>query len=82
MDVVALARTFTKDAMERLVSIVTDDGAPPAAQVRAAEVLLDRGWGSAPATILLHGDIVQRKIIELVDARAIPSSTPPQLEGE
>jgi Family of unknown function (DUF5681) len=41
----ALAREFTDISIRRLASIVQDKGASPAAQVQAAQALLDRGWG-------------------------------------
>ena len=40
-----LARRYTKEAVATLVDIMQNPKAPPAAKVRAAEVLLDRGWG-------------------------------------
>ena len=43
--VIELARTYTPDAINRLATIVSDDEAPPAAQVAASIALLERGWG-------------------------------------
>ena len=45
MEVVELAREHTPAAIVRLAKIVQNDDAPPAAQVAAATVLLERGWG-------------------------------------
>ena len=46
-DVRGLARTYTADAVAALVRIVRDPKAPQAAQVAAAQAILDRGWGKA-----------------------------------
>jgi len=58
LDVVELARQATRPAIERLAQIVDDPEAPPAAVVRAAEVLLNRGWGTAPQEIKVKGEMV------------------------
>lgn len=40
-----LAREHTEEAIAALVSVMGDDGSPPAAIVSAASAILDRGWG-------------------------------------
>lgn len=50
-----LAREHTVAAVETLVRIMTDDEAPPAAQVQAASNILDRGWGKASQAVELTG---------------------------
>ena len=54
-EVVELARKHTVEAIQALVDIVTDPGEKGAARVRAAEVILDRGWGKATAPIEVSG---------------------------
>lgn len=49
----AIAREYTKDAVEVLVDIMGDTGMPPSARVKAATEILDRGWGKAPVNIKL-----------------------------
>lgn len=49
--VVALARQHTEEAIRNLAEIMGDPGQKGAARVKAAEVLLDRGWGKAPQTV-------------------------------
>jgi len=39
------ARTYTQAALDTLVEIMGDDGAPAAARISAASILLDRGHG-------------------------------------
>lgn len=41
-----LARQHTEEAIETLVAIMRDEGAPPRARSAAAEALLNRGWGA------------------------------------
>jgi hypothetical protein len=42
-----LARAHTEEAVQTLVSVMRSAKSPPAARIRAAELLLDRGWGKA-----------------------------------
>src|SRR4029450_4330574 len=46
-----LAREHTGEAIETLVSIMTNHKAAPAARVSAANALLDRGYGKPPQHI-------------------------------
>jgi hypothetical protein len=47
-EVQELARQHTTDAVETLVSIMTNPKSAPAARVSAANALLDRGYGKPP----------------------------------
>ena len=47
-DVKAAAREHTRDALDTLMTVMSDAKAPPAARVAAAIAVLDRGWGSLP----------------------------------
>jgi hypothetical protein len=47
-EVQELARQHTTDAVQTLVSIMTDPKSAPAARVSAANSLLDRGYGKPP----------------------------------
>jgi hypothetical protein len=67
LEVIALAREQTTNAIKRLVQIMNDEAAPAGARVRAAEVILERGWGRPSQDVRLHGDVVhhvKRIIIE------------------
>ncbi|MFD0936632.1 hypothetical protein [Methylobacterium trifolii] len=44
-DVKALARGYTREAIETLAAVMQNDNAPAAARVTAASTLLDRAWG-------------------------------------
>ena len=50
-EVKELARKYTGEAIETLVSIMTSPKAAPAARVSAANSLLDRGYGKPPQHI-------------------------------
>lgn len=56
-EVQALAREYTKDAVNALVSICKGAKNPPAARVSAASALLDRGYGKPSQTTKLEGDV-------------------------
>lgn len=45
VDVIAIARAYTTDAMKVLVEVMQDQDASAATRVAAAEALLARGWG-------------------------------------
>lgn len=68
VDIKSLARSHTATCIKVLANIVTAPKAQPGARVAAAGILLDRGWGKAPATLTGAdgGDIrvVIRQIIE------------------
>jgi hypothetical protein len=67
-EVVSLARTHTEDAIKALADIV-NRSKNPAARARAAEVLLNRGWGMAPQFQHVSTDGEGLKIrVEYVDA--------------
>ena len=50
-EVKQLAREHTADAIQTLVSIMSDSKSPPAARVSAANTLLDRAYGKPPQHI-------------------------------
>lgn len=66
-----LAREHTEDAVETLVSVMTDKDAPHPARVSAASAILDRGWGK-PSQELDVGERlggILEEILERVDGR-------------
>jgi hypothetical protein len=54
-EVKELARAHTGEAIETLVSIMTNPKSAPAARVSAANALLDRGYGRPPQHITGEG---------------------------
>ena len=52
--VVDLARKRTVRALKTLTEIMEDATADAGARVKAASVLLDRGWGKAPQTLNIN----------------------------
>lgn len=55
-------------ALSVLIAIATDDDKPPAARVKAAETLLDRGWGKPRQSVEVSGDADQPLVtrVELI----------------
>jgi hypothetical protein len=43
----SLARSFSESAVRTLAGIMTEEGCSAKDRIRAAEILLDRGWGKA-----------------------------------
>lgn len=74
-DVRAEARKHTGTAIRVLTGIASNDEAPPAARVTAAQALLDRGWGKATQPISgdaenpLKIEIIERVIIDKAEDR-------------
>jgi hypothetical protein len=65
MDVVALCRAVTAEAVQKQIEIMrieTDDPSMIAVQARVMDSLLNRGWGIAPQTVVLQGDTTIRII--------------------
>src|SRR2546423_4516664 len=54
-EVKELARAHTGEAIQTLVSIMTNPKSAPAARVSAANALLDRGYGKPPQHITTEG---------------------------
>ena len=76
-----LARAHTEEALGTLVAIMRNGKSPAAARLRAAELLLDRGWGKAEtkAEIGAPGEFdhltpeeVEAQLIEELVAGGIP----------
>ncbi len=59
-----LARENTVEAMETLIAICNDKKVSPNARVAAANAILDRGWGKAPATVNVNGP---RRAVDMSD---------------
>ena len=55
VEVRALARAHTNEAVQELRSIMRSADEPASARVAAANSLLDRGWGRAPLAITGEG---------------------------
>ncbi len=70
-DLKALARSHTESALKVLTGVMTNDEAPHAARVAAANSLLDRGWGKPHQAIEISGEVSSK----VVRAPAISSNT-------
>jgi Family of unknown function (DUF5681) len=62
-EVKELAREHTAEAIQTLVSIMSDPKSAPAARVSAANALLDRGYGKPPQHIT--GDVAASYVARL-----------------
>jgi hypothetical protein len=62
-EVMALARTYTKEAVETLAAIMRNEKSPPAARVAAANGLLDRGYGRPPQALEHSGNGVVLQVL-------------------
>lgn len=66
VEVIALARALTPAAIERLAQIIQRGN--DQAAVAAIKVAMDRGWGLAPATVKVEGEVVHHvKRIQIED---------------
>ena len=50
-EIIKLARQHTRAAISTLIEVMANKEAPPSARVKAAEVILDRGYGRAPLNV-------------------------------
>lgn len=69
-EVVALAREKSAAAIATLAEIMTNTELRESARVKAAEVLLDRGYGKAPQTVNINTDAMSDEEL-FSEARAI-----------
>lgn len=64
-DVVEIARGHAADMIATLASVAVDATQPAAARVRAAEALLDRGYGRPP--VMVQAAVLQRREVVITD---------------
>lgn len=50
---VALARNYSRKAIDTMSRIMEDESTPPAVRIRAAEILLERGYGKAAQAVVV-----------------------------
>src|SRR6476620_4079056 len=62
-EVKELAREHTAQAIQTLVSIMTNPKSAPAARVSAANALLDRSYGKPPQHHHITGDVVRLSVV-------------------
>ena len=72
--VASLARECTDKAVKLLVDVVNDTTQKMADRIRAAETLLDRGWGKAPQEIKLGNADDESKGLNLIVTIVDPKS--------
>lgn len=82
--VASLARKWTEESVNVLVSVATGQMADvkPSDRIRAAEILLDRGWGKAKETVQLELTTSNVKSLTRDQLRAIAAGALPAIEGE
>ncbi len=73
-DLVTLARTFTADAFMEIMSIMRNPMTPAADRLRAANMILERGWGKTPQEIFVNDD-EEKKPVALKDSDVIDKLT-------
>jgi hypothetical protein len=81
----SLARDYTEESVNVLVSVVNGSMADvkPSDRIRAAEVLLDRGWGKAKETVALELTAANVGGLTRAQLRAIAAGAlNPPIEGE
>lgn len=67
-----IAKVFTPDAITVLVECMTDSGSVMADRIRAAEIMLNRGWGRAKETVDVNTTalvVTAPDIMALINAR-------------
>ena len=77
----SLARQHTEAAINTLVSIMNEPNCPPNSRIRAAEVLLNRGWGMPKATHVVEGGDGQT-LMKIVQEIVHVNQTQETLEAE
>ena len=79
-DVKEMARGLTREAIQTLAAVMRDKAAPPSARIRAAEVILDRGWGrpETSANIRISGEVRELSTAEILITLAALGVAPPE----
>lgn len=82
-----LAREYTTEAVEALVSVIRGESSP-GAKVSAAQALLDRGWGKAEATLNVNSrkmdpnELSDDELAAIAAGGRAASAEAPSSEGE
>ena len=71
IEIRSLARSHTERALNTLTDIMNNDRAPLQCRISAAQYILDRGWGKAPQSLEITGDVKH----SVIRAPAIAAST-------
>lgn len=66
-EVEALAKVYTHEAIDTIVSIMRNEDSEASVRLRAAEGLLDRGWGKSKAVFRSEGGLGKLSDNELDD---------------
>jgi len=88
---IAIARTHSSRAIEVLAEVMQDEVQPPAVRIRAAELLLERGYGKTAQAVLVsttdgnnlvgpHSLSIAEKIAALKEASQKSKDAPIDLE--
>jgi hypothetical protein len=67
-DVIELARASTEDALYVMYSLMVDEEVNPSVRLKAAESILNRGWGTPVKAVHVKGEVEHRAIHELSTA--------------
>ena len=80
----SLARDYTEESVNVLVSVVTGQmtDVRPSDRIRAAEILLDRGWGKPTETVQLELSAANVRGLTTTELMAIASGALPPIDGE
>jgi hypothetical protein len=85
---VEAARSYSVAAVKFLAGALEDPDLPPAVRLRAAEILLDRGWGKAAQSVSVEvrdanpGGVLAMSIMERVAQLKAAASIPGTVELE
>jgi hypothetical protein len=85
---VEIARNYSVKSVQFLAATLEDPDMPPAVRLRAAEILLDRGWGKAAQSVSVEvrdanpGGVLALSIMERVAQLKAAASVPGTVELE
>ena len=71
IEIRSMARQHTEHALRVLYQIMNDERAHHSARISAAQYLLDRGWGKAPQSLEITGEVKHN----VIRAPAMAAST-------
>ena len=70
-DVIELARANTPDAMYTIYSLMIDEQVAPSVRLKAAEAILNRGWGTPVRSVHVQGQIEHKAVHEMSRAELV-----------
>ena len=78
----SLARDHTEAALNTILAIMNQKESPPLARLRAAQMILNRGWGLPTPMVAAEGEGQPQRLLKIVREYVHVTKTPEEIAAE